>query len=205
MPVRDPCGICLKAVAKSHRAIYCDICSKWVHIKCNFIDQPTYENLKLSNETWYCLNCTKNIIPFSNVSNELLQLLIQGKNITNTSDNIDIENSKNSNFFNLLNQTNIEGNKNNTKCKYYTPSELNTIKIKHSDISMLHLNISSLGYHFDAFQTLLSIINLKPDFIGITETRHMKGKQPLVDTTLDKYNVVECPTESSKGGALLYI
>ena len=36
MPTRYPCGICLKPVAKNHKAVKCDYCDLWIHIKCFF-------------------------------------------------------------------------------------------------------------------------------------------------------------------------
>ena len=46
-----------------------------------------------------------------------------------------------------------------------------------------------------------STINLKQSLIGITDTRHKKGKQPLHNTPTN-YSMVECQTESNKSGAL---
>ena len=37
-----PCGVCQRAVAETHRAICCNICQKWVHIKCNNLDKNDY-------------------------------------------------------------------------------------------------------------------------------------------------------------------
>ena len=45
MVINSPCGICQKAVAKSHKAIECDLCKRWIHIKCNFISNQFYNNL----------------------------------------------------------------------------------------------------------------------------------------------------------------
>ena len=64
MRISYPCGICSKPVAKTHHAITCDICNKWIHKKCNFIDTKTYKKLKASNDTWYCLVCTKKLYHF---------------------------------------------------------------------------------------------------------------------------------------------
>ena len=67
MGVRFPCGICTKAVGKNHKAIQCDICDNWVHIKCNKIDKKTYELLK-GEQPWYCLKCTRFLLPFSSLT-----------------------------------------------------------------------------------------------------------------------------------------
>lgn len=33
-PVKFPCGVCNKAVRNGVRAVCCDMCDKWFHIKC---------------------------------------------------------------------------------------------------------------------------------------------------------------------------
>ena len=54
-----PCGICSKNVTFRHKAIQCDSCNFWNHIKCDQIDIKTYEELKKSNNTekYYCKIC----------------------------------------------------------------------------------------------------------------------------------------------------
>jgi hypothetical protein len=33
-PVKNPCGLCAKPVAKNNRAVLCEGCNYWWHIKC---------------------------------------------------------------------------------------------------------------------------------------------------------------------------
>ena len=73
----------------------------------------------------------------------------------------------------------FDESENSVSCDYYTPYELNKIKVKQEDLSVLHLNISSLSAHKKNPQT--TNIN----FAG--------------------YNIEHTPTESSAGGVLLYI
>ena len=74
MPVAFPCGICSKPVARNHRAIKCDICKLWIHIKCNNLSKTEY--LKHmdddDNTTWICLLCTNAVIPFTGLFDETL-------------------------------------------------------------------------------------------------------------------------------------
>ena len=46
MGVKHPCAVCKKAVGVKHKAICCDLCCNWVHMKCNKINKQTYEILK---------------------------------------------------------------------------------------------------------------------------------------------------------------
>ena len=70
---------------------------------------------------------------------------------------------------------------------------------------MLHLNFSSLPYLFEAFDELLNPLRIKFNVIGITESRLKLNKQLLVNINLKNLNIEETPTDSEKGGALLYI
>ena len=61
---KDKCSVCNKTVSINHKAVYCDICKTWVHIKCNYIDNKTYQYLQNSDDEWYCLSCNKHISIF---------------------------------------------------------------------------------------------------------------------------------------------
>ena len=41
-----PCGVCGKRVGKRMRAIKCDLCNYWNHIKCDGVEPTHYEILK---------------------------------------------------------------------------------------------------------------------------------------------------------------
>ena len=73
------------------------------------------------------------------------------------------------------------------------------------NFSALHLNISSLAKHFDELNALLGLLNLNFSVIGISETRFLKNSPPIFDFDIGGYTAVHTPTESSAGGALLYI
>ena len=42
MPVKFARIICKKRVAQNHKAVCCDVCDTWVHIKCSKINTQTY-------------------------------------------------------------------------------------------------------------------------------------------------------------------
>ena len=69
----------------------------------------------------------------------------------------------------------------------------------------MHLNISSLSYYHLEIYNLLSNLKIKPNIIGISETSLQKGKQPITNISLPNYVYEHTPTESGKGGTLLYI
>ncbi len=62
-PVKYPCKICEKPVAKNHRAVMCDRpeCQQWVHIRCGGITPKEYEDLRdcspSKRTVWFCSVC----------------------------------------------------------------------------------------------------------------------------------------------------
>ena len=59
-----------------------------------------------------------------------------------------------------------------------------------------HLNIASLGCHKDELEELLSIIEFKPDIIGLSETKILKGQTPIYDIGIEGNKKFFTPTES---------
>ena len=74
-----PCSTCHKNVNKNHRAICCDLCNIWIHIKCNFLNLTDYNRLKNNINPFYCINCISEIFPSSNLTdNEFLPFVTKG-------------------------------------------------------------------------------------------------------------------------------
>ena len=92
--------------------------------------------------------------------------------------------------------------------RFYTPDKFNTALKSFNLASQLFcmgLNISSLSYHHLELYNLLSNLKIKPNIIGISETRLQREKQPITNISLPNYVYEHTPTESGKGGTLLYI
>ena len=92
MVVEYPCSVCLKCVKTNDRAIYCDICKKWVHIKCNKITPSKYKEMQneTDSDTFICITCIRSELPFGFESNECLKLTIEkGLSIESNLENID--------------------------------------------------------------------------------------------------------------------
>ena len=126
--------------AKSHRFIKCSACNLNVHVKCNEMDNKTFEKLKSKNENLlFCIKCKEDNIPFflntEYEKSDLNEFQLQA------SDNIKT-------FFKGINEFNsdqVDDEDDNIvplNCKYY---DLNSFKFKNDkkNISLLHLNIAS--------------------------------------------------------------
>ena len=140
---KDKCNVCCRKVQKRHKAIQCDICQYWVHIKCNFLDDKTYKKLQTSSYPWYCLTCLKSRLPFSTITNENLYVTQKGLSLNP----ISTMNTPNESALNMMSSLNIFSDQESqdediTPCKYYEPIELNGLKqSKHKHhLNTLHLH-----------------------------------------------------------------
>ena len=71
---------------------------------------------------------------------------------------------------------------------------------------LLRSNIASLGLHKDELEAALSLLDIEFDIIAITETKIIKNVDPIFDVNLQGYQPpYQTPTESFKGGALIYV
>ena len=190
MTAKFPCKICENPVAKNHKAIQCDKCHLWVHIKCNKINTQTYRLLERDETTWYCISCISTI---------------QGKKIKFISVNKKRSSSENVLLDKLSDTINGENLENSSS--YFDFDNVNTkfSKNQFDGINFFHMNISSLCHNFDELQTLLARINIKFNIIGITETRLKKHSIRNINVDLNVYAIEHTPTEASCGGALLCI
>ena len=203
---RFPCGICNKNVNSNHKAVQCDLCNYHNHIKCDGVDNKTYDILVKSDDSvsHYCKICKEEIFAFQSLTDDqYIASIVKG---------IDVSENLNLRLFpppalKILFNDLDNNNKDETiaiNCSYYdfsTPIP----NSKKENNSMFHLNIASLGLHKEELVTALSLLNLDFDVIAVTETKIKAGIEPIYDPTLTGYKLFQTPTECEKGGALLYI
>ena len=68
-----PCTSCEKAVTKRSKAISCDTCDRWTHVKCtNSFSTARYDEIVNSDESFefYCAKCLLNELPVVNADTE---------------------------------------------------------------------------------------------------------------------------------------
>ena len=60
------CSVCKKTVARNHRAINCDLCNLWCHIKCGKVTPTEYKRFSTTSFSWSCPACTTTLqsLPF---------------------------------------------------------------------------------------------------------------------------------------------
>ena len=213
MVIKHPCAKCEKAVAKNHRAIQCDICNQWVHIRCNGISEKKYETLKDDPDPFICIVCITSTLPFSQENDESLYLtMVKGLNINANLESININLDKQEkdlikHISNLILQNSNDPEMENADvCRYYNTEKFCKAKFqKKNNFSILHLNIDSLQFHIEDLKLMLKLLNFEFDIISITETRLRKNIHPTTDVNLQNYQYEHTPTEAKKGGTLIYI
>ena len=204
------CISCRKTIAKNHRKLNCLTCKNSIHIKCNNTDSNMYNKLK-KKEIQLCQLCLEDSIPFQKLDDESFDLAVT-KGINHDlndlsmlfpSDSLKIF-FKESNNFADISSSDEEENEVGIDCKYVDIESFNH-KQKKNNLSFFHLNIASLSKHKEELDTVLSLLGLDFDFIGITETKIKKKSTPIIDIDKSGYNHYSTPTEGEKGGTLLYI
>ena len=216
-----PCRICVKNVSDKDKAVQCDLCELWVHIKCNNLNYLDYRYLQNSNESWYCIECCSTIFPFNSLSSNKNFLDCCTNTDNNSTHWIDLENDHNSslslklssNLELLVNQFNNATPENSNdpekvcSSKYYDIEEMHNIEIPHKNksLSLFHINACSLNKNLDDLQHLLNCTKIFFDIIAISETRITKQVSLLNNLNLNNYSFEFTPTETSAGGTLLYI
>ena len=108
---------------------------------------------------------------------------------------------------NIIEKLNIFSEEENIECKYYTNEQFKKLNpnTHGQNMTLLHLNISSLPYHIDNLTHLLKDLNSTFKLIAITESRLTTKTDPKNSVEIPNYCIEHTPTKSEKGGALLYI
>ena len=56
------------------KAVQCDLCELWIHIKCNNLNHLDYRYLQNFNESWYSTECGSTIFPVNSLSSNKIFL-----------------------------------------------------------------------------------------------------------------------------------
>ena len=223
--MKEKCGICSKTVAYNHKKINCNSCNMKVHIKCTRFDKNDYDRYQKSEcKTFFCVNCIKENLPFSELNDKEFYVSVH-KGILKNHD-ITVEFLPSDYQKNVLEQLNTAINNNAfdldteqteddeneeiipaLNCNYYTLDEFVSEKFNSSkNFSVLHYNIHSVERHIEEFRVVLEMINFKFDVICISESKIIKDAEPKVDINIEGYqSPVGTPTQSTKGGVLIYV
>ena len=119
------CNICDKNVRENAKAICCDFCENWVHIRCNYISPTRYLQLSEedNHEDFLCNKCFNHKEPFGLEDNKTLNqattLGLENSNLENLNDSISKDDKKLINLLGKIVMKNNDPNIKNSILKYY--------------------------------------------------------------------------------------
>ena len=215
------CNYCIKPVRSNSRAIECDICSQWYHMKCTALTAKEYNIITRTNEQWICLNCQYDIFPFHSLENEDLikfsfnsnaECLCTQKLSNQKLDSLpcfDVVSSidKNPNLKSIDIDLNLPLA---TNFDYYSTHDFHSSKDIQSSFtkktfSVLHHNIRSVEANFELLHQLLADMSHSFSVIGLSETKIKHNRGKILNTDIKGYRFLSQPTLSEAGGVGLFI
>ena len=152
------CSVRQKNVRSNNRAIECDVCKHWCHIKCGEISLLEYRRLQyIQNFDWTCPSCisTLRTLPFADISN----LDPSDGSFTSHGDDSCTE----------------PASQQTLASEDYLENLSKILNYSFKDLRVAHLNICSLRYKIDELRLLQRICGF--DILGISET-HLDSSVP---------------------------
>ena len=184
-PIKYPCSVCNKRVTWKCKALQCDECDLWAHIRCVNISPITYDNLAESSALWMC--------PLCGIPNFTPSLL--GSSLD--PDLMEQPNHGNSSSASLPEDIGEP---------LFTSSPVRTRPHnKHQNIGknlkILNVNCQSISAHRGEFQNL--ILSTDPDIIIATETWLTPAISNSECFPTDLYQVERKDRTRGRGGGIL--
>lgn len=173
-----PCVICEKGVTSRSKAVDCDVCGQWTHIKCsNYISDELYTYLSSCDDHSYkftCSKCSFQDLPFH-------QYTEIGSTETNS---FDISSDSSG------------------PCSSYAPSTRDFNCFNRKGLHFIHFNVRSLLPKLDELKLFVSKYKLA--VIALSET-WLDHTVTDAEIHLDGYNVIRRDRDRQGGGVCLYI
>ena len=80
MPVKFPCVSCSQPVKSNQHGIFCNVCERWIHLRCTSFSLTDYNNLASDDSPWICHICLGETFPFGLLDEHEFQSIIYEKN-----------------------------------------------------------------------------------------------------------------------------
>ena len=197
---KHPCKICINEVKANDPAVLCDLCEEWVRTACIGIEETQYENLKRSPLPWYCPCCITEFT-LSSVNNKDLHSLSLSSGPTSinnhASPTVKKIIKKTKEFLKKFREVNqiFDQSDNLISSDYNDNPEFKKMKIREQeDLSILHLNISSISAHINDLRNFFNLVNQKINIICISESRISTKNPQTTNIDLLGYNNEQTPT-----------
>jgi hypothetical protein len=190
-PIKYPCGSCYRPVAKNHRAIYCEVCNFWIHIKCGNITPAEYIALSTSDEPWICEQCSK-----CHFSDSYFDTSYNSINQSNTSDESSIKCE-----LSFMSDISLGENSYDEQSNIFD-TIFNLRKKTPRDFFCASLNINSLRNKFCIIKELLT--KNAVDLLFLLETK-IDDSFPDAEFMVDNYHMWRADRNQHGGGIVSYL
>ena len=97
----------------------------------------------------------------------------------------------------------LDPSENLTSCDHYDVNDISQLRINENDLSVIHLNISSLPIHINGLKLFLSFFKCKFNIISISQSRITKSNTLTTNIDIPGYNIEHTPTESKTGSCCI--
>ena len=177
------CSVCQKNVRSYNRAIECDVCKHWCHIKRDEISLREYRRLQnIQNFDWTCPSCISSLrtLPFADISN----LDSSDGSFTSHGDDSCTE----------------PASQQTLASEDYLENLSKILNYSSKDLRVAHLNICSLRYKIDELRLLQRICGF--DILGISET-HLDSSVPDNFLQIDGLQLIRRDRTKCKGGGVI--
>lgn len=182
-PVQFPCSVCQKAVAKNHRALQCDSCDTWTHIKCDGITPKEYKLYQNhTNPSYNCPTCT----------------LQDATDLSSTSSD-DLRNTSNT-----TTSSHSHSPQHSTPQTPLTNNQQQNDKYPKQTIRIMTVNCRSLQSQRKRMQLQELIETHKPDIIAGTES-HLDSSITTSETFPNNYQIFRKDRNIHGGGVFLAV
>ena len=150
------------------------------------------------------ISCKACEFPFGNLDNNGLAIDNDCSNLEDLDISLSETDKKTLKLISSLILENTEPENTNKKfCKYYTIRKFCRSKFEKNNLSIFHLNIASLQYHFDDLLYLLNTLDFTFDILAFSETKIKTDDKPR-QIKENFYDIMMTPTKAEKGGTVIY-
>ena len=175
---RYPCTQCNKGVRKNSKAVSCDWCEQWTHIKCCDISDTIYNNLVQQNQDFpfTCIPCQAKTFPFQNC--EKLDFDLNSQNKESPESNTETQNK------------NSVNDSSHYEC------------FRRKGLHFIHINARSLLPKISEIKLIAA--NSKAAVIGISET-WLDESVSDSEVEIENYTIYRKDRNRNGGGVCAYV
>ena len=189
-PIRYPCTKCKQPVKSNQKALQCDFCDHWTHLRCTTITVKEYHILAKCDDQYFCHLCNDRLPSFSD--SFFLNTSV-GNN--NTVFDETLENTSNT-------PNSTSGVNKNEEINSVFERLRESRRLHPRNFLAAHININSYRYKFDEIKELLS--DKIVDIFFVVESKLDATFNDNLFIT-EGYKLLRRDRDSKGGGILAYI